>query len=41
VLGDPRYASAEEILRDADTAMYQAKSLGGSCAVAFDYRAAS
>jgi diguanylate cyclase (GGDEF)-like protein len=36
VLGHPRYARAEDILRDADAAMYRAKSLGGARAVAFD-----
>jgi diguanylate cyclase (GGDEF)-like protein/PAS domain S-box-containing protein len=33
-LGHSEYASADEVLRDADTAMYQAKAAGsGSCAV--------
>ena len=33
-LGHAEYASADEVLRDADTAMYQAKAAGsGSCAV--------
>lgn len=36
VLGHPRYARAEDILRDADAAMYRAKSLGGARAVAFE-----
>lgn len=30
------YESAEEMLRDADTAMYQAKARGKGCAVSFD-----
>jgi diguanylate cyclase (GGDEF)-like protein len=41
VLGDPRYTRAEDVLRDADSAMYKAKSLGGSRSVAFEYPAAS
>jgi diguanylate cyclase (GGDEF)-like protein len=41
VLGDERYAHAEDVLRDADAAMYRAKSLGGACTVTFEYPAAS
>ncbi len=36
VLGRPSYVDAEDILRDADAAMYHAKSLGGSRSVTFD-----
>jgi diguanylate cyclase (GGDEF)-like protein len=35
-LGHPRYQRSEELLRDADTAMYEAKRTGRSRAVAFD-----
>ncbi len=35
-VGAPEYASALEILRDADTAMYRAKALGRGCHVVFD-----
>lgn len=34
--GSPGYLSAEEIVRDADTAMYRAKSLSGAQTVYFD-----
>ena len=36
VLGDASYVSAEHILRNADTAMYQAKALGGGRSQIFD-----
>ena len=36
VLSDPRYTTAEEVLRDADTAMYRAKTNGRSRAEVFD-----
>lgn len=36
VLGDVHYDLAEDILRDADTAMYQAKRAGRSCYAVFD-----
>lgn len=36
VLGDESYRNAEEMLRDADTAMYQAKARGKACHVVFD-----
>ncbi|MBU0482448.1 MAG: EAL domain-containing protein [Proteobacteria bacterium] len=36
--GDDRYESPEEILRDADIAMYQAKAIGGGRHVYFDTR---
>jgi diguanylate cyclase (GGDEF)-like protein len=35
-IGYPQYTSPEEILRDADIAMYHAKSLGKSCHTIFD-----
>lgn len=38
VLGGPEYASADAMLRDADTAMYRAKSQGRGCAEIFDAR---
>jgi diguanylate cyclase (GGDEF)-like protein/PAS domain S-box-containing protein len=34
--GDARYAAAEDLLRDADAAMYRAKALGKSRCVTFD-----
>lgn len=36
VLSDPRYTTAEEVLRDADTAMYRAKTNGRGRAEVFD-----
>ncbi len=36
VLGDVHYDLAEDLLRDADTAMYQAKRAGRSCIAVFD-----
>ena len=36
VIGGREYARAEDVLRDADTAMYRAKSLGKACFVVFD-----
>ncbi len=36
VVGDVHYDLAEDILRDADTAMYQAKRAGRSCYAVFD-----
>ncbi|MDX1741444.1 MAG: EAL domain-containing protein, partial [Rhodothermales bacterium] len=36
VLGDPHYDLAEDLLRDADAAMYQAKRKGRSCYAIFD-----
>jgi len=36
VLSEPGYARAEEMLRDADTAMYRAKSLGSGHHAVFD-----
>ncbi|NNE36352.1 MAG: EAL domain-containing protein, partial [Rhodothermales bacterium] len=36
VFGDVHYDLAEDILRDADTAMYQAKRAGRSCYAVFD-----
>jgi len=37
-IGDGSITAAHELLRDADTAMYEAKSLGGSQLVSFDAR---
>jgi diguanylate cyclase (GGDEF)-like protein len=37
-LGGPRYRQAEELLRDADVAMYRAKSRGRQCFALFDER---
>lgn len=36
VIGDPSYTSPDEVLRDADTAMYEAKSAGKGRCVVFD-----
>jgi diguanylate cyclase (GGDEF)-like protein/PAS domain S-box-containing protein len=36
VVGDTRYQQAGDLLRDADTAMYRAKSGGRACHVVFD-----
>ncbi len=36
VMADPRYDRAEDVLRDADTAMYEAKVAGKARAVMFD-----
>ncbi len=36
VMGSPRYTRAEQIIRDADTAMYRAKALGKGCYSIFD-----
>ena len=36
VLGSPQYVRAEQIIRDADTAMYRAKALGKGCYAIFD-----
>ena len=36
VLSDPRYRRAEDMVRDADTAMYRAKALGKARAEVFD-----
>jgi len=36
VTGARGYARAEDVLRDADAAMYEAKSRGGSCSVTFE-----
>jgi diguanylate cyclase (GGDEF)-like protein len=36
VMSAPRYARAEDMIRDADTAMYQAKANGKACAEIFD-----
>ena len=38
VLSDPRYQRADDILRDADIAMYHAKAAGKACYVLFDER---
>jgi diguanylate cyclase (GGDEF)-like protein len=39
--GDARYARADDIVRDADDAMYRAKSLGRSRYVVFEPHAAA
>ncbi|HEX2252217.1 MAG TPA: EAL domain-containing protein [Thermoanaerobaculia bacterium] len=36
VLGDPRYETPDEMLRDADIALYRAKALGGGQRLIFD-----
>ncbi len=36
VYSDTRYETAEQMLRDADNAMYRAKARGGNCHVTFD-----
>ncbi|GAU09215.1 sensor domain-containing protein [Desulfoplanes formicivorans] len=36
VLGSSRYMRAEQIIRDADTAMYRAKAMGKGCYAIFD-----
>ena len=36
VAGNPQYERAEEVLRDADTAMYEAKRAGRACYCVFD-----
>jgi diguanylate cyclase (GGDEF)-like protein len=36
VMGDPRYQRAEDMIRDADTAMYRAKALGKARCEIFD-----
>ncbi len=36
VCSDPRYERAEDMVRDADTAMYEAKARGKACYVVFD-----
>jgi len=36
VFGNAAYACADDVLRDADTAMYEAKARGKACAVLFD-----
>jgi diguanylate cyclase (GGDEF)-like protein/PAS domain S-box-containing protein len=37
-MGSPHYDYPEELLRDADTAMYRAKALGKACHVVFEQR---
>lgn len=36
LMSDPTYCSAAQMIRDADTAMYQAKMRGKACAIVFD-----
>lgn len=36
VISKPEYKNPDDILRDADSAMYKAKAIGGSCYVVFD-----